>query len=160
MKGRVFKGLLLFINRKLPTKTVILCGEMTTQSTPSTTGTSGSWILSWGRPTASAPATRGLAMRSPLAPKKPRVEVPRPRWIDQPQANVMMHGGYNQRGGQQWFRPGFPGRGRVWRSRSGFHGGRRNQLLQLMNMMCHTFFAFLSCATVYFLNRYNSKKKL
>ncbi len=60
------------------------------------------------------------------APKKPRVEVPRPRWIDQPQANVMMHGGYNQHGGQQWFRPGFPGRGRVWRSRSGFRGGRRN----------------------------------
>ncbi len=30
------------------------------------------------------------------APKKPRVEVPRPRWIDQPQGNVIMHGGYNQ----------------------------------------------------------------
>jgi hypothetical protein len=60
------------------------------------------------------------------APKKPRVEVPRPRWIDQPQANVMMHGGYNQRGGQQWFRPGFRGQGRVWRSRSGFRGGRHN----------------------------------
>jgi hypothetical protein len=60
------------------------------------------------------------------APKKPRVEVPRPRWIDQPQPNVMMHGGYTPRGGQPWFRPGFRGRGRVWRAGTGLSGGRRN----------------------------------
>ncbi len=53
------------------------------------------------------------------AAKKPWEDVPRPRWIDQPQDNVMIHGGFSQRGGQQWFRPGFPGRGH-------FRGGRRN----------------------------------
>jgi hypothetical protein len=58
---------------------------------------------------------------SPAA-KKPRMDAPRPRWIDQPQGNVMVHGGY-QRGGQQWFRPGFRG-GRFRGGR--FRGGRRN----------------------------------
>ncbi len=58
------------------------------------------------------------------AAKKPRVDVPRPRWIDQPQDNVMIHGGFSQRGGQNWFRPGFPGRGRF---RGGhYRGGRLN----------------------------------
>jgi hypothetical protein len=59
------------------------------------------------------------------AAKKPRVEVPRPRWIDQPQDNVLIHGGLSQRGGQNWFRPGFPGRGRFFRG-GRFRGGRRN----------------------------------
>ncbi len=54
---------------------------------------------------------------SPAA-KRPRMDAPRPRWIDQQQDDVMIHGVYNQRGGQQWFRPGFRG-GR-------FRGGRRN----------------------------------
>jgi hypothetical protein len=59
------------------------------------------------------------------AAKKPRTEVARPRWIEQPTGSVM-HGGYSQRGGQQWFRPGNFGRGRSWGSRRGFRGGRRN----------------------------------
>jgi hypothetical protein len=59
------------------------------------------------------------------AAKKPRVDVPRPRWIDQPQDNVLIHGGLSQRGGQNWFRPGFPGRGRFFRG-GRFRGGRRN----------------------------------
>jgi hypothetical protein len=59
------------------------------------------------------------------AAKKPRTEVARPRWIDQPTGSVM-HGGYSQYGGQQWFRPGNFGRGRSWGPRRGFRGGRRN----------------------------------
>jgi hypothetical protein len=61
---------------------------------------------------------------SPAA-KKPRVEVQRPRWIDQPTGNVM-HGGYQPYRGQQWPQPGGFGRGRFWRPRSGYRGSRRN----------------------------------
>ena len=57
------------------------------------------------------------------AAKKPRTEVARPRWIEQPTGSVM-------HGGQQWFRPGNFGRGRSWGSRRGFRGGRRNRLYQ------------------------------
>jgi hypothetical protein len=59
------------------------------------------------------------------AAKKPRVEIQRPRWIDQPTGNVM-HGGYQPHGGQQWPRPRGFGRGRFWGPRAGFRGSRRN----------------------------------
>jgi hypothetical protein len=59
------------------------------------------------------------------AAKKPRVDIQRPRWIDQPTGNVM-HGGYQPHGGQQWSWPGSFGKGRFWRLRLGFRGSRRN----------------------------------
>jgi hypothetical protein len=44
--------------------------------------------------------------------KKPRAEVTRPRWVDQAETPVVMHGGYQ------------PSRGRPWIRARGFGGGR------------------------------------
>jgi hypothetical protein len=56
--------------------------------------------------------------------KKPRTEVPRPRWVEQAGTSSVMHGGYEASGGRPWFRPRGFGRGRFRRAGGGNRGGR------------------------------------
>ena len=56
--------------------------------------------------------------------KKPRVEVPRPRWVDQSETPAVVHGGHPASRGRPWFRPrGFSG-GRFRRASGSHRGGR------------------------------------
>jgi hypothetical protein len=55
--------------------------------------------------------------------KKPRSDVPRPRWVDQAETPVVMHGGYEASRGRPRFRPRGFGRGRFRRA-GGNRGGR------------------------------------
>ena len=56
--------------------------------------------------------------------KKPRSDVPRPRWVDQAETPVVMHGGYEASRGRPWFRPRGFGRGRFRRAGGGNRGSR------------------------------------
>ncbi len=56
--------------------------------------------------------------------KKPRTEVPRPRWVEQAETPAAMHGGYEASRGRPWFRPRGFGCGRFRRAGGGNRGGR------------------------------------
>jgi hypothetical protein len=65
---------------------------------------------------------RGPSWKGRIIPpaKKPRADVPRPRWVDQAETPIVMHGGYEASRGRPWFRPRGFGRGRFGRA-----GGNR-----------------------------------
>ncbi len=56
--------------------------------------------------------------------KKPRSEVPRPRWVDQAETPAVMHGGYQASRGRPWIRPRGFGHGRFRGAGDGNRGGR------------------------------------
>jgi len=55
--------------------------------------------------------------------KKPRAEVTRPRWVDQAETPVVMHGGYPPSSGRPWIRARGFGGGRFRRAGGGRRGG-------------------------------------
>ncbi len=55
--------------------------------------------------------------------KKPRAEVTRPRWVDQAETPVVMHGGHPSSRGRPWFRARGFGGGRFRRAIGGSRGG-------------------------------------
>ena len=131
-------------------------GETMTQSTPSTTGTSGSWTQSRRRPTASAPATRGQVTRSPRHPKNRE-------WRSLGRAGLTSHKGTwscmeatasaEASNGSDLASPA-----------EAVSGGRASREAVATNCSwwtwCSVVSSLLSCATVYFLNHLNRKKKI